>query len=101
MELTKDEELLIAANYLFQCRCDWSDASQIRCWLENAKDYLPFSLDIIDEEYIETAQEDGRWTRDCPELNYQDIFLMVNFDNVSDMIIDYCKNLFGETLLLK
>lgn len=83
-----DEELYYAANLMFQCRCDWSDSRQVRDWLEEAKSYLPGEYaDAIDDEYIESSQEDGRHTRDSFP-NYEEILGLVNMDNLT---IDFKK----------
>ena len=78
-----DEELYYAANLMFQCRCDWNDSGQVWSWLEEAKYYLPGEYaDAIDDEYIESSQEDGRHTRDCFP-SYSDILRLVNMDNLT------------------
>lgn len=78
-----DEELYYAANLMFQCRYDWSDSRQVRDWLEEAKTYLPKEYaDAIDDEYIQSSQEDGRHTRDFFP-NYEEILNLVNMDNLT------------------
>lgn len=78
-----DEKLYYAANLMFQCRCDWGDSGQVWSWLEEAKSYLPGEYtDAIDDEYIESSQEDGRHTRDSFP-SYSDILKLVNMDNLT------------------
>ena len=101
MNFNREERLLIAANYLFQCRCDWSDSRKIRYWLECAKDFLPPEMDAIDEDYIHYTQEDGRTARDATELNYEDIISNLDWNKISQEAIDYCRGLFKWTLTLK
>jgi len=82
-ELNYDEKLYYAANLMFQCRVDWSDAGQIRDWLKEAKTYLPKEYaDAIDDDYIKFTQIDGRNTRDSFP-NYEEILGLVDGKNIT------------------
>jgi len=93
-ELNYDEKLYYAANLMFQCRVDWSDAGQIRHWLEEAKTYLPREYaDAISDDYIKFAQEDGRNTRDSFP-NYEDILGLVDVKNITQDFKTYIEKTF-------